>query len=329
MASLEEIRKKLQEMEARKQGGNRQFTSGLTYPFWNIPENEAAVLRFLPDKDVENTFFWRERQLINLAFPGIKGQDENKRVVVKVPCVEMWGDTCPITSEIRPWWDDESLKERAREYWKKRSYMFQGFVIEDPLNEEEKPENPIRRFILGPQIFNIVKDALLDPEMDNVPHDYLNGTDFRITRTKKGQYADYSTSKWARKETALTEEQLEAIEANGLFDLNDWLPARPDAAALNAIAEMFEASVDGELYDPERWAKYYRPYGLEYDASGTDNDSSSETTTSEAAPTTTTESKEEATPATPAPAAEEKVEAAPKSGAADILAKIKARAGAE
>ena len=325
MASLEEIRKKLQEMEARKQGGNRQSSSGLTYAFWNIPENEAAVVRFLPDANSENSFFWRERQLINLSFPGIKGQDESKTVVVKVPCVEMWGEQCPILAEVRPMWNDSSLEETARKYWKKRSYMFAGFVNEDPLNEDEAPENPIRRFILGPQIFNIVKDALMDPDMENVPVDYLNGTDFRITRTKKGQYADYSTSKYGRKESALSEEQLEAIDKFGLVDLNDWLPAKPDAAALNAISEMFEASVDGELYDPERWAKYYRPYGLEYDASEDKNSSTEKTETAAETPATTETVVEEK------PAEEVEVKAATGSSksAQDILAKIKARSTAE
>ena len=327
MATLDEIRKKLQEMEARRGGANRQSGSGLTYPFWNIPENEAAVIRFLPDADEGNTFFWRERQLINLSFPGIKGQDENKTVVVKVPCVEMWGDSCPILAEIRPMWQDKSLEDTARKYWKKRSYMFQGFVNEDPMNEDEKPENPIRRFILGPQIFNIVKDALLDPEMENVPVDYLNGVDFRITRTKKGNYADYSTSKWARKESALTEEQLEAIEKYGLTDLNDWLPAKPDSEGLNAISEMFEASLNGELYDPEKWAKYYRPYGLEYDSSDSDDDDndSSDSAEDTSAKETITETKAEEKPA-------ETVEVKTTGGAKsaqDILAKIRSRASAE
>jgi hypothetical protein len=27
---------------------------------------------------------------------------------------------------------------------------------------------------------------------------------------------------------------------------------------------MFDASVNGELYDPERWAKFYKPYGFDY-----------------------------------------------------------------
>jgi gp32 DNA binding protein like len=265
MATLDDIRKKLKEMESRKGGQTRNSDEpSLTYPFWNVPiDNKGATVRFLPDKDTSNTFFWRERQIINLTFPGIKGHDEHKPVTVKVPCVEMWGDTCPILKEIRPWWNDTSLVETARKYWKKRSYMFQALVIEDPLNE--KPlENPIRRLIIGPQIFNIIKSALLDPDMENSPTDYINGTNFTILRTKKGEYNDFSTSKYARKESALTEEQLEVIEKHGLFNLNDWLPPRPDAQAINAIAEMFEASVNGDLYDPERWASYFRPYGFEF-----------------------------------------------------------------
>ena len=75
------------------------------------------------------------------------------------------------------------------------------------LNEDTTPENPIRRFIIGPQIFNIIRGALLDPEMENLPTDYDKGVDFRINKTSKGGYADYSTSKWSRKESALTEDQ--------------------------------------------------------------------------------------------------------------------------
>lgn len=264
MATLDDIRKKLKEMEARKGGQTRNSDEpSLTYPFWNIPAEKGATVRFLPDKDSTNSFFWRERQIINLTFSGIKGHDEHKPVTVKVPCVEMWGDTCPILKETRPWWNDPSLVETARKYWKKRSYMFQALIIEDPLNE--KPlENPIRRLIIGPQIFNIIKSALLDPDMENMPTDYVNGTNFTILRTKKGEYNDFSTSKYARKESALSEEHLEAIEKHGLFNLNDWLPARPDAQAMNSIQEMFEASVNGDMYDPDRWASHYRPYGFEF-----------------------------------------------------------------
>lgn len=45
-------------------------------------------------------------------------------------------------------------------------------------------------------------------------------------------------------------------------DLSTRLPPKPDAEAVKVISEMFEGSVDGEWYDPERWGQYFAPYGL-------------------------------------------------------------------
>lgn len=327
MATLQEIRAKIKEMENKKAGNKQSFGQSLVYPFWNIDENSPVSIRFLPDGNNDNTFFWKERQLINIKFPGIKDGDVHKEITIKVPCVEMWGDTCPVHTELRPWFKDSSMEDLARQYWKKRTYLFQGFVNNNPItaDAEDAPENPIRRFNLGPQIFNIVKDALMDPDLENSPVDYMNGVDFRITRTKKGQYNDYSTSKWSRKETGLDVEQLEAIEKYGLFDLNDWMPKRPSAESLNAIFEMFEASVAGELYDPEQWAKYYRPWGLEYEGSSKKSESE-ETKTETATPASTVEIVAEEAPA--ATVETVKVEAAPvaANSAQAILAKIRARA---
>jgi hypothetical protein len=302
MASLAEIRAKLASMENNK-SSSQSSTGGdnAIYPHWNIDEGTSAVLRFLPDADTDNTFFWQERQMIRLSFPGVKGGD-SKPVTVQVPCAEMYGDTCPVLTEVRPWFKDASLEDMGRKYWKKRSYIFQGYVTENPLNETT-PENPIRRFVISPQIFNIIKSALMDPDMENIPTDYINGTDFRVMKTTKGQYADYSTSKWARKERGLNEEELAAIDTNGLYTLSDFLPKRPGQDELNAISEMFQASVDGELYDVERWGNFYKPYGVDVPASA----SAKPTTTAPAqaapapvvetpAPTVTTE------PVAPAPA---------------------------
>jgi hypothetical protein len=265
MASLADIRAKLAAMESKPGSNSQTQSDNAIYPFWNIDEGASSVLRFLPDGDTKNDFFWVERQMIRLTFPGVKG-GENKPVTVQVPCGEMYGDNCPILTEVRPWFKDPALEDMGRKYWKKKSYIFQGFVTENPLNEES-PENPIRRFVIGPQIFNIIKAALMDPDMENIPTDYLNGTDFRLAKTTKGQYADYSTSKWARKERSLDETELAAIDKHGLFNLSDFLPARPTADHYTAIAEMFEASVNGDLYDPARWGNYYKPYGVEVPAS--------------------------------------------------------------
>ena len=265
MATLAEIRAKLKQSERNQDNSSqRQFTDNSIYPFWNIQEGKESVFRFLPDGDQNNTFFWVERAMIKLPFQGIKGEAESREVTVQVPCVEMYNDgtVCPILSEVRAWFKDPSLEDMGRKYWKKKSYIFQGFVTEDGLNEQDKPENPIRRFIIGPQIFTLIRSALVDPELEDLPTDYINGLDFRLKKGSKGGYADYSTSNWSRRTRPLNENEQSAINTHGLYNLSEFLPKKPGEVELKIIKEMFEASVDGEAFDMERWGQYYRPAGM-------------------------------------------------------------------
>ena len=201
MATLAEIRAKLQ-ASSQQNTGSAGGGDNAIYPHWNMPEGSTTTVRFLPDADPNNTFFWIERAMIKLPFAGVKGETNSKPVTVQVPCMEMWGETCPILTEVRPWFKDKSLEDMGRKYWKKKSYLFQGFVGDSKLQEDKTPENPIRRFIIGSQIFNIVKNALMDSEIEELPTDYVRGLDFKIAKTSKGGYADYSTSTWARRERA-------------------------------------------------------------------------------------------------------------------------------
>ena len=325
MASLAEIRAKLKEQESRSSNTSSGGGDNSIYPFWNIKEGESATLRFLPDGNADNTFFWQERLVIKLPFAGVKGETDSRPIQVQIPCMEMYGETCNILNEVRGWFKDASLEDMGRKYWKKRSYIFQGFVTDNPLSEDSIPENPIRRFIIGPQIFQIIKQALMDPDMEELPTDYTNGVDFRLNKTSKGGYADYSTSNWARRERPLGDSEMKAIETNGLFNLGDFLPKKPGEVELKVMQEMFEASVDGEAYDADKFGSYFRPAGM---AARTGDPVAPAATTpapkptpapvAETAPATeTTEVK-----ADPAP----KAEAAPAEGnAQDILAMIRAR----
>ena len=330
MATLAEIRAKLLAQENKSQDNSNQSRgTDAIYPFWNMDNDSTAVIRFLPDDSPDNVFFWRERQVIKIPFAGVAG-GEQKPLLVQVPCVEMWGDTCPVHAEIRPWFKDPSMEDLGRKYWKKRSYIFQGFVVTDPMNEDA-PDNPIRRFVIGPQIFKLLKSALMDPDMENLPTDYDAGTDFRLVKTQKGQYADYSTSNWARKERSLNESERQAIETNGLFDLNEFMPKRPSQDELRVIMEMFEASVDGELYDPMRWGNFYRPYGMDVpegaDTNGGSSAPSVQASEKVAAPAVKPAETSAPAPA-PEPAAVEPAAAeASSSGtdASDILAMIRNR----
>ena len=324
MASLAEIRARLAASES-KQGGNSTGGDNSIYPHWNMEEGQSAALRFLPDGNTKNTFFWQERAMIRLPFNGVKGEADSKQVYVQVPCMKIWQETCPVLTEVRTWFKDKALEEMGRKYWKKRSYIFQGFVRENPIADDKTPENPIRRFIIGPQIFTIIKSALMDPELEELPTDLLRGLDFRISKTSKGGYADYSTSKWARKESALTEAEQAAVDKHGLFDLSTFLPKKPTEAEIKVIKEMFEASVDGQSYDTERWGQYFRPAGVA--APGGSNASADEDTPAPAVKPASAATSSFDEDDAPAPAvASAPVEAKPSTQKAeDILAMIRAR----
>ena len=121
------------------------------------------------------------------------------------------------------------------------------------------------------------------------------------------------------------EEELEAINTHGLFTLNDYLPKRPDARGVEVIYEMFKASVDGELYDVNKFGEYYRPYGV-------DKPKSSSPTVTVSADTKPVAEVAEVVATAPTPVKEEVVETATndtdKNSAEDILAMIRSRKNA-
>jgi len=260
--SLAEMRARLAAQENPTQTFSNKSSELL--PFWNIKEDEEITLRFLPDGDTSNDFFWLERDMINLTFSGVKGQhDEFTKVAV--PCNEMWDkvNSCPILAEVRQWWGTE-FEEQARKYWKKKSYLMQCMVVgNNPIKDDEAP-SPIRRVILNKQIFNQVKSILKNTEIEYLPFDFEHGRDFKIIKSKNsGGYAEYNGS-YKFTERALSPEERDAITEHGLFNLSEFMPKRPTPEELVSIREMFEASLAGEAYDPERWAHLpWRPRGVE------------------------------------------------------------------
>jgi hypothetical protein len=94
------------------------------------------------------------------------------------------------------------------------------------------------------------------------------------------------------------------------------------------MKEMFEASVDGEAYDPDRWSNYFRPSGMQARTGDpTKAASPNATATSQSAPVA--EAPAPVAEPTPAPVAEAAPATAPAGEggdkAADILAMIRSR----
>jgi hypothetical protein len=95
---------------------------------------------------------------------------------------------------------------------------------------------------------------------------------------------------------------------------------------------MFEASVDGEAYDADRWSQYFRPAGMAARTGDPNTQSSAPQPAPAPAATPVAETVTDTGWQDPAPAAtpEPAAEAAPAGdagGAQDILAMIRARQG--
>jgi pyruvate/2-oxoglutarate dehydrogenase complex dihydrolipoamide acyltransferase (E2) component len=117
-----------------------------------------------------------------------------------------------------------------------------------------------------------------------------------------------------------------------LFNLSDFLPKKPGDVEIKVMQEMFEASVDGEAYDADRWSNYFRPSGMAARTGDPNTASSNGTATSMTSPATPQAPVAESAPAAPAPTpapeaapAPAAEAAAPAGDGADILAMIRAR----
>lgn len=262
MLDLNALRNKLK--------NNADTSSTKENPFFRYNQmkpGNTAVLRFLPDADKSNDTFWVERLMINIPFSNMVGNaiPPKDGYTVSVPCMEMYGKRCPIQAEIKPMWDDATLKDVARTYYRKKTFIFSGFICSSPVAEEVIPENPIRLFQFGPQIFKNIHAALISDDMEDMPVDFESGVDFRLTVTQQESHNNYSTSAFARKSRPLSDTERAAIDRFGLPNLRTNLPAEPTVEQQNAIMEMFHASLNGELYDMARWGQFYRPWGVQAD----------------------------------------------------------------
>ena len=210
------------------------------YHFWNMKVGEKAVVRFLPDANQDNPRgFLIEKVFHNLE---LNGQRRS------VPCLSMYGEDCPICKISQEYYKAKD-DINGKKYWKKKQYIAQVLIVEDPLpaNEEtgEKHTGQIRYITLSYQVYNIIKDAFSSDELEEAPYDYENGYDFIIKKTTQGDYASYTVgTKFANKQRALTEAELSVVYENSV-DLSTLLPKNPGTSVVQA---MLDAEMNGEEY---------------------------------------------------------------------------------
>jgi hypothetical protein len=226
--------------EQETQQGERTTLPNNYYPFWDMKAGQKAVIRFLPDANDNNARgFLVEKVFHNLT---INGQRK------MVPCLSMYGDDCPVCKISQEYYKAKD-DVNGKKYWKKKQYMAQCLVVEDPLspdaNTGENHEGKVRLVSLGFQIYNIIKEAFTSDELDSVPYAYEGGYDFVIKKTEQGQYASYAVgTKFLNKPRDLSEEEVSIAEEH-VIDLSTLLPKNP---GIEKVQAMLNAELNGEEF---------------------------------------------------------------------------------
>lgn len=208
------------------------------YPFYKMDFEETAEFRFLPDQDEENPLgFIVENRYHEFVINGKK-----KRIA----CAMMYDDSCICCDHSRNYYDsgDEKL---GKSFWRRTDYIAQGLIITTPFEYPIKSdENPVRMISLGPKLYKVIESKIVKGDMDDMPYDMVNGYNFRINKTHQGEWADYTTSDFARKSTAIPNKMLENID---LYDLNKFRYGHIEKDQMNA---MIEAFLTGQSYEEEK-----------------------------------------------------------------------------
>jgi len=224
-------------------GGTGDQSWKLFFPFWKAEPGTTSTIRFLPDADSENSLGFLVENLVHELV--INGKRE------KVPCLKMYGESeCPICTLSQKYYDEKSPEHNqqlGKKYYRKKSYIGQCLVIETTIDHDQAQLVKLIEF--GPKIFQQIQSAFSSGDLEEAPYELKGGYNFRIKKTKSGEYADYGTSNFAPKQTDVADD---VIESMNLYNLGEYRTARVSREVLEA---MLLADQTGGSFDDGKEAK--------------------------------------------------------------------------
>jgi len=213
------------------EGNNDETNTGFWqkfFPFYKMDLDETVEFRFLPDLDDENPLgFIVENRYHELLINGKK-----KRIA----CSNMYGEPCMCCDLSKKHYDegDEAL---GKKFWRKIDYIAQGVIISTPFEYPIKDdENPVRMLSLSTKLYKVIESKIVKGDLDEMPYDMISGYNFKIYKTKQGEYSDYTTSDFARKSTQVPDIFLSKIE---LYDLKNFRYGKIERDQMEVMVEAF------------------------------------------------------------------------------------------
>jgi hypothetical protein len=118
----------------------------------------------------------------------------------------------------------------GKKYYRKKSYIGQVIVVESPFEHDQTQLVKLIEF--GPAVFTQIQAAFQSGDLEEAPFELVGGYNFRIKKTKSGQYASYATSSFAPKQTNLEDDVISQLK---LFNLSDYRGKAYDVATVEAM----------------------------------------------------------------------------------------------
>lgn len=207
------------------EGGSGNATWKLFFNFWKADMDTVSTVRFLPDADEENPMGFLVENLAHELV--INGKRE------KVPCLKMYGEDCPICALSQNYYDEKSTDHNetlGKKYYRKKSYIGQVLVIDTPIEHDQ--EQLVKLIEFGPAVFKQIQAAFQSGDLEEAPFELKGGYNFRIKKSKSGEYASYTTSSFAPKQTDVDDA---VIEKMNLFSLAEYRTPRVTRDVLEAM----------------------------------------------------------------------------------------------
>jgi hypothetical protein len=207
------------------EGGGNGATWKLFFNFWKADMDSVSIVRFLPDLDEDNPMGFLVENLAHELV--INGKRE------KVPCLKMYGEDCPICALSQDYYDEKSAnhnEQLGKKYYRKKAYIGQVLVMETPIEHDQ--EQLVKLIEFGPAVFKQIQAAFQSGDLEEAPFELKGGYNFRIKKTKSGEYASYTTSSFAPKQTDVGDDVIEKLN---LYNLADYRTARMSRDVLEAM----------------------------------------------------------------------------------------------
>jgi hypothetical protein len=106
------------------------------------------------------------------------------------------------------------------------------------------------------QLQDRILSGLLNAEFEWSPADDQEGRDFRIIKSKRGEFANYDQSLFSGRTRPWSNEERAAVERFGLIELSTLIPPNPGEEVKQQVWSMYQDSIHLKPFDQAKYPDF-------------------------------------------------------------------------